>query len=422
MDASQSDSLRQEAALLGEKGGFGRSRIVQALFDYLVEATLAGRKPKEAEIAIDVFGRGADFDPVQDAAVRVYVHKLRRLLGERYAKAPPGSPRLVLKPGEYRISVETVENGAVETPPAAPLVWYRGRMTVAAIVLLLLLAIAALLLYRYSVDRPATSGTVASSSPMWGRLLANGKPTTIVLGDYYLIAETEDMQVRRLVREFSVNSPLELEMFLDRHPEKAAIYENSGIRYLPTSAGFALAKILPVILASGEGGAPDVMLASELNASVIREHNIVYIGYFSGLGALRDVVSDSSRFVFGPSYDELTDMMTDRHYVGQAFDPGEPNSPYVEYGVLSSFAGPGGNRILVIAGTRDVAVRQIAEVAAGQAPADMAKGAPFLSDDGEVLVKVTGLDGVNIEASVVVGAMINADHIWRRDDRPPPGG
>ena len=42
--------------------------------------TRAGRTPKESVIAVEVFGRGTDFDVSQDAAVRVYIHKLRRKL------------------------------------------------------------------------------------------------------------------------------------------------------------------------------------------------------------------------------------------------------------------------------------------------------------------------------------------------------
>ena len=63
----------------------GRSDQLRRLFDYLVECSRTGKVPKESVIAVEVFGRGTDFDVSQDAAVRVYIHKLRRKFEEFYA-------------------------------------------------------------------------------------------------------------------------------------------------------------------------------------------------------------------------------------------------------------------------------------------------------------------------------------------------
>ena len=55
---------------------------------------------------MEVFGRGADFDPSQDSMVRVYAHNLRQKLEHYYATAGRNEPRqVVLARGEYRISL-----------------------------------------------------------------------------------------------------------------------------------------------------------------------------------------------------------------------------------------------------------------------------------------------------------------------------
>src|SRR5689334_17744594 len=118
--AVEPDTLREQAASIVRSGALGRSRSYARLLEFLVECARSGRTPKELEIAMEVFGRGADFDPSQDSMVRVYAHNLRQKLEHYYATGGRNEPRqLVLARGEYRISVaESVEpEDAVEPSP-----------------------------------------------------------------------------------------------------------------------------------------------------------------------------------------------------------------------------------------------------------------------------------------------------------------
>src|SRR5580692_12833655 len=103
-------ALSEEAERVQSSGVLGEARLRQ-LFDYLVESSLAGQSPKEIAIAIDVFGKGADFDVSQDALVRVYIHKLRKTLDGFYA-SPNGDGGVVLHipRGEYRLKVAGAES------------------------------------------------------------------------------------------------------------------------------------------------------------------------------------------------------------------------------------------------------------------------------------------------------------------------
>ena len=119
--AAEPEILREQAASIVRSGALGRSRSYARLLEFLVECAHSGRTPKELEIAMEVFGRGADFDPSQDSMVRVYAHNLRQKLEHYYATAGRNEPRqLLLARGEYRISLAELEEPAEPVETAAP--------------------------------------------------------------------------------------------------------------------------------------------------------------------------------------------------------------------------------------------------------------------------------------------------------------
>jgi tetratricopeptide (TPR) repeat protein len=117
-----------------------RSQQLGRFLDYIVQRKLDGNEQaiKAYSIAVDVFGRGADFDPQADPIVRVQARRLRRLLDEYYLG--PGRDELIqiqLPVGRYipefvsatAPDVEVVQEPG-ETAPARrkqaqlPLTWY----------------------------------------------------------------------------------------------------------------------------------------------------------------------------------------------------------------------------------------------------------------------------------------------------------
>lgn len=96
------DAARSEAKL---KGGQRR----YDLLDYLVREELEGRgeNVKAYAIALDVLGRGEDFDPATDSIVRVEVARLRDALELHYARSSePNEPRITIPKGSYRPRIE----------------------------------------------------------------------------------------------------------------------------------------------------------------------------------------------------------------------------------------------------------------------------------------------------------------------------
>jgi len=408
--------LRQQAELIRASGILGHSRLIR-LFNFLVECTAAGSAPKEAVIAADVFGKTTAFDVSQDSIVRVYIHNLRRKLDQYYSAAGKAEPvRLVLPKGEYRLAV-----ARLELPPAVQNSGARhgssrgSRVGIALALATLVCIVLGGVAYVYG---PRSPMQVVRGSAAWVRLLQNDKPIVVVIGDYYIFGDTEQTtDVKRLIREFSINSKDDLDQFLQQHPDQADHFMDVGLGYLPTSSAFALADIMPV-LASGEKGRVRVVLMSALNPSDIKSANIVYVGLMSGLGALQKLVFAGSRFRVGESYDELIDEKTDHHYFSGASQyAGEPKGAgtqfgYHDYGFFSTFSGLGGNQIVVIAGTQDEGLREMAEVVTDPARLKQLDNQAAGKRDFEALYEVLGMDSLDLNGKLIVASPLNPNTIW----------
>src|SRR5689334_548431 len=171
----------------------GRSDQLHRLFEYLLACTRAGRTPKESVIAVEVFGRGTDFDVSQDAAVRVYIHKLRRKFDEFYAAHPQVGPaRLTIPKGEYRLVLEDSAGARADAAPPVPAARPRNPWRIATFASLGALLVSAIIGATLWMHTPEHAFGAVRGSPVWARLLDDSRPITVVLGDYYIFAETGD--------------------------------------------------------------------------------------------------------------------------------------------------------------------------------------------------------------------------------------
>ena len=84
------EDIAELAQGLRARQALGRSDGLNRLFDYLVQTSAGGARPKEFEVAAAVFGRSSAFDGAQDASVRVAVHRLRKKL-----ESDPANPTLI---------------------------------------------------------------------------------------------------------------------------------------------------------------------------------------------------------------------------------------------------------------------------------------------------------------------------------------
>jgi hypothetical protein len=396
-------ALRASADRVRASGVLGEARLRQ-LFDYLVTTSLAGQSPKEIAIAIDVFGKSASFDTTQDAVVRVYIHKLRRALDDFYAQAQTkGTAVLSIPRGEYRLVLSARAPGSDARParPLNPRQLALGGAAGFAVAAIVGLGILWLRGPRSELDQ-------VRADPIWSGILKDDRPILIVLGDYYLIGETDSsMEIKRLIREYSVNSKDDLMTYIQQHPQFADRYSDVGLRYLPTAAGFALRNVMAVLAPANRRIGVSKM--SDLEAGSLKSDDIVYIGYISGMGVLQDLVFARSRFAVGDSYDEIVDKktrhtyisQTDSQTVGPTLLPGK-QTPYHDYGLFAKFYGPAGNTIVVISGTRDEGVQQTSEAFTNVGKLNDFSKQANTALPLEALLEVSAFDGVNLSGKLLL--------------------
>ena len=423
MDASSVDTglasaevLRELAEQIRASNALGRSKLTRRLFDFLVDCSLRNVTPREIDIAVDVFGRTEEVDISQDASVRVYVHRLRRKLDDYYAGRGRGQDaRLTIPKGEYRLEVLPMDSAAVEVEDDSETEraghtrrWYiaaglAGFALVNALVWMLVWP-----------QPPRDPFERVRESALWAPILKDQRPIIVAVGDYYIFGETDQsMNVHRLVREFSINSREDLYEYLMNNPGQMDNYVDVGLRYLPISVAYALDDVLPVLNGPKQNRTRvRVMLASEVTPEMMKADHVVYVGYLSGLEMLQNVVFAGSRYSIGDSYDEIVDTKTNKKYFSQVnyFEQGSGTSR--DYGYASTFLGPTGNHFIIIAGTRDVAVRQIAEeMTDPESLDDLAKQASD-AQAYEALYVVEAMKQLNMEARLVQASPLDSDKIW----------
>ena len=266
---------------------------------------------------------------------------------------------------------------------------------------------------RQAPAEPAAASV--ARSPIWAGLLDDDLPILLVVGDYYIYGELdEDGDVARLVRDFSVGSSKELDELMMNDSSLMSRYLDLDLTYLPTGSAFALLELLRVLNTSDKP--LRVVSMSEMNEADLKSSHVVYVGYLSALDKLEDFVFASSSLSIGYTYDELRNTETGELYTSEAGMP-EVNRNYRDYAFISTFPGPGGNQLMIVAGTRDAGLMQAAHALADpmfvasmeQMRPDATKAQP---PSFEMLYEVTGYGRTNLDAMLVHTAALNYQEIW----------
>jgi len=397
MSGQSSEALAAQVARVRESGILGRSHGLARLFDYLAEPGRDGRTLREADVALDVFGRGLDLSG--DASVRVYVHRLRKKLEAFYAGAGAGEPhRLVIPIGEYRLDVIDADRGQapVGLAKARPR-WVWPAVGAAFVLLAVNLAGWA---YVARQTAPVRDLARTAASPLWAGI-GRDRPVLVVVGDYYIFGDTDYGDgPKRMIRAFEINSPADLDAWLMDNPQLQGRYVDLDTYYTPVGATLALREVMPLVRqAAGGLDRVRVVTASHLTPDLMKGADIVYVGYLSGLRVLQEPVFERSRLTIGATYDELIDRKTGQTFVSGA-GAASGDRPNRDYGYLAAFKGPTGNRFVIIAGNRDIGVMQMAEVATDRKALDELRprgGGPL-----EALYEVDGVGRTALGAKPVL--------------------
>ncbi|HWK54788.1 MAG TPA: hypothetical protein VNR18_10485, partial [Hyphomicrobiales bacterium] len=297
--------LRALCQRIIQSGELGRSKTYASILEYLVEQAIVGSTPKEVAIAMDVLGRDSDFDVGKDSIVRVHIYHLRNKLNAYYARfgrdetwrvdIPKGQYMLVTTRNEEQ-QAKNAEGGAESGQRRKS---YAPALAAVAIVLLLINL-------WYAWHEPRGQGTALvnpfAATTLWGPLLDDNTPILILIGDYYIMGETDtNGDVSRMVREFDLNSRSELQRAQQQGKDLG--YMNLDLSYIPTSVAPALMQVLKVLGPAVER--VQIKMMSDFLTSDLVGRHVIYLGYLSGLQSLTDLAFAASGLAFGMTYDEL---------------------------------------------------------------------------------------------------------------------
>ena len=119
------DEIRREVEAhlqdLLSSAAFRGSRRSQEFLAYIVEEFLAGRGAaiKERNIAVDVFGKGANFDAQSESLVRVKAAEVRKRLAQAYTSGVTGRLRVELPIGSYQPILSFPREQVTQVLPAS---------------------------------------------------------------------------------------------------------------------------------------------------------------------------------------------------------------------------------------------------------------------------------------------------------------
>lgn len=409
MDIEQkTEAFRQAANDVRNKLDFGRTHVLQNLFDYLVARSLKNETASEADIATVVLNKTGS-EALLNASARVSVFRLRKKLEMYYEGAGRHLPhQLMLPRGEYRLSLITKD--AVSSVPEQPSLkavrrrvpnfWQRHAWKIGAAGASLAVGLALGFVIAPQQSFTTEQAEVRSTAP-WNDILKSPRPITIVAGDYYIMGEKNvpDGDPARLVREYSINSRADLDEALMVDPSLQDRYTDLNLYYLPSSTAGAIRAVSAVLGSYKlDPDASDVVTSSALTPPQLKDNNLVYVGLLSGMGLLHQTVFADSRFEFVGSFDSIRDRKAGEHYMSEP--PTGGVVPLRNFAYVASVPGPRGNRIIVIAGTRDAALLEAALLAT---KADVMEQLSSSDPHGyfEALYEVDGLGTQNLNSRLI---------------------
>lgn len=177
--------IRRELKRLLALPHFRGSKRCSRFLEYSVGQTLAGGHAadlKERAIAVEVFDRSPDYDPNDDAIVRVTAVEVRKRLAQSYLESGDGLPvRIDLPPGSYIAqfhwltpAAEPVEAADEALPVPVRRPWLRRAAVWAALV--------AVSFFAGWLARSSRPGAAASVREFWAPLIQSPNPVLMCVG------------------------------------------------------------------------------------------------------------------------------------------------------------------------------------------------------------------------------------------------
>lgn len=410
------EQVREQLSRINKSQALGRSKVNKKLLDFLVNYYLTAleqgnpkKAPKEIEIAVGALGKNSDFNPAEDASIRVYISNLRKKL-ETYYKTEGADEafQICIPPGGY--GLEFLKAQPQPESRAKKPAWFK-RLQPLVVASVLLNVVFVLYFALTAANTEQTTKNQLSEHAVWQPLFLNNKSTLIVIGDLYMLTEVDPQtNIVRAVREFSVNSDKDFADYLKRYPVKRDIMQQAKSAFLLKNSVFALQHLLPLFTDQSK---TMIKLASNLTPADLRDYNVIYLGLYKSLGML-DAYLHGSNFAIQRNPLALKHKNTGKLY------PiiGDLQQEYTDFGTFAKFNGPSGNYFYILAGFSDASVIQMAKYLTSSKRLysdEFAKHLPLIEQinaNYELVFSASSFDRTDLDSNLVDGAAIDIKSIW----------
>lgn len=392
-----------------------RSDTLLRLFDFLLQQSIEGRRPRETEIAEEVFQEGSSEPGHQGSRVRVGVYRLRKKLDLFYADKP--GQRLTIRQGEYGLLFETPsvasEEKTASTKPLSDPGRRFGPMAMVIFALLLVNALAALVYFNHGFS----TGHHLERSPLWKPFSGSTNPVFVVMGDYFLFLRKQNPDsIEEVIQDLSIESPDTFYQYVNRNPRFRNILTNEDLYAVSSdilgSVSHLMAYLRNVSLES--------VTSSALNPDIMKSSRIIYIGALDAISPLlSNPLREASQFRCGTTCYELIDTPSGHRFVSDSpYLLGDRIVPRRDYGYIASYPGPAGNPIVILSGTGDAGAAQMANVVTDSKMMEqLHKRLGGNMRSFEALYQVRTMFNRSYGSTLLIARPIRSERIWDKTKR-----
>jgi len=314
---------------------FKSSKTYRKLLIYLVEASIKNEELKETTIAMEVFGKGSDFNSSEDSSVRVYVSNLRKKLDHYYVNEGKHEKyRIRIPKGHYNLEFAPAESKNKNK------IAINYKRTV-IFLSLVILALTFLLVLSYINSNNVSNDNFDEllEHVVWKNITESDNSKLIVLGNDLFFLEVIDGE-ETIVRKHYINTAEEFVAYKELHPEKE-ILSLTPYKFFPSIDISTIPILIKLLKAKDK---LIVKSSSGLTTNDLLENDIVFMGSFRSLHFLRYLLRDSL-FEFSANPENMYVRFHQNDSVYTFRQTGEPGKEHVDYCLFRKIPGPNKNTI-----------------------------------------------------------------------------
>ncbi len=343
---------------------FDKSTIAQNILTYLFQCTVQGTVPSEIDIANDVLGKGKQFDPLNDAAVRVYIYNLRKKLNNYYKnEGKNDSIRVKIPKGHYKVEFVNKKNDPELHESFNISKVHKYFITIPLTVIALLVILYGLFSLG-SKNKFESYTYFKENSAIWSDILSKQFPTIITFERVFRFH-----CIYKYNKEVGRYLPMK-ENYSDDQKDLMASQLNANTTQgdifpywdlIPEVTILNLLDIQPLFLFNEKEY--QIMWSSKIEWKHINSSDIIYLGNYDQLGKLSQffpsfiTVSDQNNKLFNRKISVKHSSIDSSYtYISPIFHQNLYTRDYV---VLAKATGPQQNKILYIVSFHQIGRKEI---------------------------------------------------------------